>query len=53
MEDVIKNWIKKKLDSTEDIHIHIIQYDYGIDSYLVAFIHEGILKTLTIPARYF
>jgi len=53
MEDKIKNWIKKKLDSTEDIHILIVQFNYGIDCYLVAFIHEGILKTLTIPARYF
>lgn len=35
MEDIIRNWIKKKLDSTEDIHIHIIQYDYGIHCYLV------------------
>ena len=51
MEDIIRNCIKKKLDSTEDIHI--IQYDYGIHCYLVVFIHEGVLKTLTIPARYF
>lgn len=53
MKDKIKKWIANKLDIQEESKLHILNITHNICEYLVAFIHEGVLKTLTIPVRYF
>lgn len=53
IKDKVKKWIMDKLDIHEESKLYILNITPNICEYLVAFIHEGVLKTLNIPARYF
>ena len=48
MEYVIKKWIMDKLDIQEESKLHILHITPNNCEYLVVFIHEGILKTITL-----
>lgn len=48
MEDKIKKWIMDKLDIQEESKLHILHITPNNCEYLIVFIHEGILKTITL-----
>mgnify|MGYP000996181761 CR=1 FL=1 len=48
MKDKIKKWITDKLDIRDDSEINILNITHDNCVYLVVFIHEGILKTITL-----
>lgn len=48
METKIKAWIMDKLDIQEESKLHILHITPNNCEYLIVFIHEGILKTLTL-----
>ena len=48
MKDKIKKYIMDKLDIRGDYEINILNISMDGCDYLVVFIHEGILKTLTL-----
>lgn len=48
MKDKIKKYIMDKLDIQEESKLHILHITPNNCEYLIVFIHEGILKTLTL-----
>jgi hypothetical protein len=48
MKDKIKKYIMDKLDIQEESKLHILHITPNNCEYLIVFIHEGILKTITL-----